>query len=1027
MWAVKMSYPQNYTLSTTTALTSSSAYLGQSGKSAVVALDSATQQDDYVVNGYIQPSTWPTAPTFTNTGHKSYGRFPRHGQKVASSFYAPPVMIYQPLGSNVLTSVNTQSSTKPATIWSKGHAVNNQSFYVQDVLSYFRNAVSKVTDSGLASSANAFLTEIENGNLQVYGSDSSVTPGDFLYDTNTYDTNAKNLNTTAASIGTTPNAVGSNVTRIFSFGDIGDSNNNPTILNGLGATDYVIIFCVGQVYINTVGTWNTSIGNTRKILVVATGVIQIGGTTTANHFLFGSTNNLPGGYSIVTGDVNGNVSASGSGGYALVTNGTGYQYTYDPNDTGSTFPGVVPFVSNNGVYVYGNMNWYDLLADNKDTFSTSVNGQYTTNAQTAFYNVTTSMSSTDFDDVASNILARLCCQYGVGTQANDGDLADGWTNYSGCYHLLTTFFGVDYDTALSFQISSGQVPNFGVSTEYHDFNAYWTPDGTTSTAWLQTYRVADQIYAPIKGAGTAGLFKYMTLTDLVNLFFGPSTADFVFPTSFPYYIETTEITADCTVSLSNFSGNTMASGTVGGMDPYTVTGSGTAAFSAVSTYRQLKAAGTAPGTAVLTKAVVPNYSYLNWAPFNGDVVAVDPSFGNAVNGIATIDRWPNRFGSVLSFQLICRPSAVATDTMSIDYNAGSVVPAPSTVELVTFKCLQYVRFSLITNANTGVFIVLAGASNSITIGSAQYTYTVSGSVGTLNKVSSGTLTQVGQWTFGVQPSDVIVWLTVTFGDTLMVTTVYEQANTSPAAGSASQPQNYFERVAPDTVDSYQSQINYSAGSQMYLPALSSDTATQLNQLGVYQVPGEPGIYVDYVFHPEAYFFNEVVIQGRRASTYSGNPAQTTVAISLADGTYQNLAGQTVTVGSGTYTDAFGNTQTVASGNILASSLPLSFGNITYVAVAVPSQTSPGSLVSELITIGSTQYPDFTTANKNLGLQFLNRGAIDGLKLTVDIDDNTGLKIDSYKLATAGTGGTVYYADGEGNEYKIVFPPTYVSG
>ena len=345
--------------------------------------------------------------------------------------------------------------------------------------------------------------------------------------------------------------------------------------------------------------------------------------------------------------------------------------------------------------------------------------------------------------------------------------------------------------------------------------------------------------------------------------------------------------------------------------------------------------------------------------------AVDPRFGNAVYGIATIHRWPNRVGSVLSFQVNCRPSAVATHTMSVDYNAGSVVPAPSTVEIVTFKCLQYVRFSLITNANTGVFIVLAGASNSITIGSAQYTYTVSGSVGTLNKVSSGTLTQVGQWTFGVQPTDVIVWLTVTFGDTLMVTTVYEQANTSPAAGSASQPQNYFERVAPDTVNSYQSQINYSAGSQMYLPALSSDTATQLNQLGVYQVPGEPGIYVDYVFHPEAYFFNEVVIQGRRASTYSGNPAQTTVAISLADGTYQNLAGQTVTVGSGTYTDAFGNTQTVASGNILASSLPLSFGNITYVAVAVPSQTSPGSLASELITIGSTQYPDFTTANKKI--------------------------------------------------------------
>lgn len=957
-----MSYPQNYTLGTTATLAQSSAFQGISGQSTVLATDTAIQQDNYAINGYVKPTS---VPTFANAGHNAVGRIPRYGQKVASPHYAPPsIPVFQPFGSKVPVSVNLTTNLY-ADITSKGHANSLGAFYIQDTMSYFRDAVSKVqaTDPTLAASATAFLNSVEAGNETTYGPiyPTNITSGDVIYDVQSSIPSSTNLTTPSLlQIGT---AAG--ITRIFSYGDV----NVASVAVDNTPTDYVIMFVVGNVVFAS-SPWN-GIANPRKTLIVATGTIVCSGN--------GSFNAQNYAFAGVSLTINGNPAITPlANGYYVSANGTSTSNAnhLDPYATSANAPGVVPYAAS----AYGSLRWFDLVCDTPTSFPSSVSSAPLPPfaGTKTYYDLLPSTANTDWSDAATNILARMCCQQGV---APVSSLSSSIALNAGVYYASTSFFGVEYTTPIVFQTAASQVPNFGVSTEYHDVDDYFNPDASTTASWLQTYRVADQLYAPMKTAGQTS-FRYMTLNgaNRLDAFIAPSTTDYVFETV-PYYIETTEITADCSVSLSNFSGNTMASGTVGGQDPYTVVDSGLTTFSATSTYRLLVASQTAPIGAILASATMPNKSYLKWAPFDGEVVS--SSVGTVVDGSLTIDQWPMRKATIVQATLTCQPSSVSGETMNVAFNGGAVVQAPSTVEFILFKSLQKVRFSLITDAASEVYTIDAGSSQ--LIGTSEYSYSVSGAVGTLSKVSGGIQTQVGQWTFGAVPATVQVFLTVIFGDTLLANTVFN-ANTIT---DGSVPNNYIIRSQTEA-DVYATRLVQPAGSLLYLPGLSSATKTSLLQLGVMQVAGMPDTWQDVVFHQEASFFPEVAINGRRVATYSGS-SSTLVAIGLADGTYTNDADQTVTVSGGT---------------IAASSLPLTVGYITYTAV----QLSSTSNVPQVLTLG-TDYPNFAAADAALGLSKMQHGLHPGL--TYAPTTNNGVKVDAWK----GT-GSVYYSNGMGGEYQI---------
>ena len=108
-------------------------------------------------------------PATIPSGHVTQGRFPRHGEAVASEFYAPGALIHQPLGSFVPV------TTVQPSVNSKGHALSTTTtFYIQNALGYFRNVVSNISDTGLASAATTFLNAVESGAVTTYGSAGTV-------------------------------------------------------------------------------------------------------------------------------------------------------------------------------------------------------------------------------------------------------------------------------------------------------------------------------------------------------------------------------------------------------------------------------------------------------------------------------------------------------------------------------------------------------------------------------------------------------------------------------------------------------------------------------------------------------------------------------------------------------------------------------------------------------------------------------------------------------------------------------------
>ena len=208
------------------------------------------------------------------------------------------------------------------------------------------------------------------------------------------------------------------------------------------------------------------------------------------------------------------------------------------------------------------------------------------------------------------------------------------------------------------------------------------------------------------------------------------------------------------------------------------------------------------------------------------------------------------------------------------------------------------------------------------------------------------------------------------------------------------PLRYFVRsLVNRNMEAYFVPTIEPAGSLLYLPVLSASSKTSL-EWGVQPVAGQPGYWKAYVFHQEALVLPEVIINGRRVSLYNGSAATAYVQIGLADGTYTNDAGATVTVLNGT---------------ILASSLPLTFGYITYVAVQVPN------LNPALTVVNITPTYTFAQAVADYNLNKVTRFGYDAT-LTLSTPINGGAKKDTYIGS-----GNAYYSDGKGGTVQIVFP------
>jgi hypothetical protein len=991
--------PQSYALTTTATLASSSAFKGQNNTN-VVALDTATQKDLCLTNGFYAPSGALPA------GHFAKAKFPRYGEQIASPAYAPPVMMTNPLGTLVPV---TAGGAAPSSILSHGHATSNvastptSSFLTQNVLDFFQNAVNVVSATGgaavgLAAAAQTFLNQLEANTATTWGPAAGAIPnGTFIYDAVT------TLGSAVASpaVVAVGGANGAGGTYIFSYGNL----NLTSIAATATATDYVVIFCVGQINFTTLHAGVSG----RQVLLVSIGAnaghcgITTGLTAfTANDFAICA---YPGSVTNIAATTN--QTGTTPGGYIFVNGVTATTNTnsYEPSGLSTVgHPLLFPACRSFTQYAIADLHTYDQVCYtpipanmNFALFSTPGFAGGTT----AYYNMTASTAliaagiSVDYlTDIVSNTFARICAQFGVvpGTALVPGLIsATNLVLQAGCYYLSSTFFGFNYVTRLSFQTATGQVPNLGVSTEYHNFKAYFTPDASLSTAvWLQSYRVSDLVYAPIKNT-VGGRYMCLNAAGLV----APSTIDYVFPTV-PYYIETVLVSQDCAVSLSTgVPVSNVVLATDGGVDAYTVTGSGTSAVQATSTYRSLGATVAQPASSTMVTLVVPDRNWLDYSPLNGEVTANASSTGVVSGGKVRILN-PNRQAGIITATLTVQPSSVAGETMQPFSNGADVIPIWFVGQVglyVTYKDASLVRFSIDSPLTSTSENYEIAAGSSVLIGSTLYTYAVASGVGTLSTVSGGISTAVaGPWTFGVAPATQTVFLVVVFGDTLLANSVY---NTNTIT-DGSVPSVYFIRQY-NVLNAYGDLVPIlpptTAGQTFYLPNLTAPVITQLAQAGVNPVAGQPGYYTATVFHSEPQFFDtEIALYGHRVLEYTAG--QTKVAISLADGTYTNRAQASVIV---------------LNGLIDVSALPLDVGYITFTAV----QVQGGVGVSQSYTIG-TDYPDFPTASVKLKLDQLDRIGYSGVTLTTTIVG--GKKVDSYTGS-----GSATYQNKTGGTTTIIFP------
>ena len=1027
---------QSYTLNTTSTFTQSSAYLGITKPQAVPvvnALDTSAQKDLYVSNGLYAPSSVPA-------GHFADARIPRFGRKVASSAYGPPPMIHNPLGALVPVT-NTDSGSVASnfsTILSRGHATStNQasnapsSFLAQDPIEFFYYALSVIaaTNAGGAAAGKAFLDSFVKGGITTWGPTTNASQalpnpplapdaggslaiggGSWIYDQNALLGSASTGPDGGAVVGATSGALNTIILQNGNF-------NVASIANG--GTGYVIVFATGNITFSNMHPTGTP----PNVILISCGGDII--STAGAHPAFLATDwaiAATPGYIQVAGINSGSASyASSSPGFAspptavggyLYYNGSASTstYTIGSHDTSGLAGSIclVPSMNQYQVYQYADSYPWSVnkLMDTPATtsppttfhtiggFSGSLN-RYNMVASTALL-VTPGSSS--FLDILTNTFIRICVQFGVipglSSSSNVIDTSSTSTNLvlqAGCWYISTILGNtVDYETAVSFQTSAGQVPNFGVSVEYHDEDhEYITPDGTSATGWLQTYRAGDLVYAPIKAA--AGFAQYMTLN--LGGLFAPSVSDYVFQTA-PYYIETTLIPNDCTVSLS-LGTTATAIATSGGADPYTSITS----TAIQSTYRNLSTtAVTAPSSGTNVYMSVAASNFVDYVPVNGTVTSVVSA--SSQFAVSNVDSGKIRIvnggkATVGIVTLTCTPTPVSGVTMQPYANAAGIYPGIAGVENVTYVDSVGARFNIFNSASgtTNDYYILAGTSQ--TIGSFVYSYAVSGTTATLTKVTGGVVSSVGAspWTLlATAPSAVTVNLILTMGDTIM-NNVRFFANNQTIENA---PASYLNRT-PFELDSYgdSASVVPIPGQPFYLGTVSGGDSTALSQAGVNPVPGQPGWYVTTWNTPNPNFIDEaagIVIWGERDVIYTAG--QTQAPISLANGTYINRAGNSVTV---------------ANGLVNIADLPIDIGFVSY--NPVESQALAG--LTFIIGAGQT-YTSFPEASAALQLDTLDRISYTGVTLTAPI-------VNGKKQDTVSGSGSVLYRGNNGQSINIILP------
>jgi hypothetical protein len=967
-----------YGLSTTTSLASSSAFKGKNSN-LVVALSTATQKDLYLQNGFFSPSTVPA-------GHFATGRFPNFGKKIASNVYSPNVIHHQPFGSKVPLSVATNvaypASTAQQSLLHWGHATHTSAFFVQDMRSFFNDALTRVraanaTGLTIGTAAQTFLDNMFAGQYATYGASTNgvfnIPTGNWIYDANTTATGHKDL--TSGSTGNNGTIGSTGPTAVFSYGDI----NIDSVVNSTTATDLVIILCVGKVSFAN-ASWQPGT-RTAPVLIIATDTIKCLGSNkmSANDFVISgvslsvnSATNIQVAPTNISGNQNNAIFFNG----ALGATSTPTNYLFDQYTLATDSPlftpvaGVVP----HGAGTYADLPEFNVPGD--DATLASFSGTVSTYLPTA---ISGSFTAGNFLQAATNIMFRECCQHQVIPQF--ATISDNVVLQAGCYYLLTTFFGVDYTVALSMQTTATQVPNFGVSTEYHNFADNVQPDATDATAvWMETYRIADLVYAP-KSTG-----RYITLGGDGSI--AISSVDYVMQT-LPYSIETTLVTALCTLSLSDaFPPDTTTNdvdGTTGGMDAYVVTNNKTANVTAMSTYRTLvKQPPTTLTSPTTVTFAIPDRSWVDIAPFCGEVASADTGF-EVIDGRVRVVN-PDRRAKIMTINVMCTPSAVVGETFDPYFNGAGIIPAPPLTEFVTYKSTTKVRFSIVNGGTSENYTL--DTDSSVLIGASRYDYAVVGQVGTLTKTSGGITATVGAWTFAITPvTPVPVFYTIIFGDTLLLNTTYQLNTILDNSVPDLNIQKYFDNA----IASFK-RVSVPAGQPMRIPGLTVTDIANLAEWGVVQQT-DPDYFVSKVFHDEAKDFVFAIIHGQRISPYV--QGQTKVAVRLADDLYVNESG---------------NDTIVSNGLANVADMPIDFGNITYTAVQVP-----GAFGTRTVTIG-VDFQTFTEADNFYGLSHGTHGKPTGTLKFAETYANDGSRIDGW----TGSGSVEYFIQDQ-PKLNLVFP------
>ena len=551
-------------------------------------------------------------------------------------------------------------------------------------------------------------------------------------------------------------------------------------------------------------------------------------------------------------------------------------------------------------------------------------------------------------NIAQNIQARLAIQY----QVVPGSI----TELDNVWYILNSIDGMIYSTALSQQTTSTQIVNLGVDTEIYGVDNYLI-------SLVLTYRVANNVFVPYKAGaylsvypnGSIGFAVVLNGNGSISTATSPNSS-FTIP-AVPFYVGDVNVISSNNIEIDE----ALPVSALGGIDPVVSQGG-----YLVSQYRKIPTAINFTGTPQIVYS--PNSNTFLYGILGGFITsAVDASGNSTVQDGVLQAVNPSRQASIIQVAITYTKVSV-TPVIVIDPNYNSAAQILGTNLIFTYADANSIMFSL----GTELYTVMVGSP--LTLNGTLYTYTATGTAGTLTSVTNGIpTTNVFTFVAPVGATTATVNLIVVFGDVIPNYELTPYSSFTASTGSLT-----VVKDATGVVDVEGPLFQLPFGTPIYAPGVSQATITSLVQLGVSIV--SPDVYQSNVKHPQAYFFPEVILLGQDTLRYTST--QTTVKVPLADGNYNGVI--------------------ITNGSAPVSDFPFIAGNIQF-SLELVQPFQPRSIT---VTIGPTgQYPSYQAANAALGLDNKARLATSGVNIGIDYTDTGAIT-----PIITGTGTVSYIVD-----------------